>query len=209
MAATRPYRSPLRARQAEQTRQDILAAARTAFAADGYTATTIRAVAARAEVTEQTVYATFGSKGGLALALVDYANEVAGVVELGRAADAATNPHDLLAGAIHLVCVLHERVGDLIMMLLEAGRVDSALAPALEAGRAHHAGPQRRIAERLAREGALREDVDVDTAAGLLTVSTGPEAIDRYVSDLGWTYAQVEERLTPAVLRSLCRPEVG
>ena len=61
----RAYRSRARAEQAERTRQRILGAARELFLAQGFAATTIAAVAERAELAPETVYATCGSKAGL------------------------------------------------------------------------------------------------------------------------------------------------
>lgn len=61
----RAYRSRARAEQVERTRQRILEAARELFLAQGFAATTIAAVAERAELAPETVYATCGSKAGL------------------------------------------------------------------------------------------------------------------------------------------------
>src|SRR5215472_8730702 len=69
--ARRPYHSPARQRQAEQTRAGILAAARDLFRSAGYAATTIDAIASSAQVSAKTVEAVFGSKRGVLAALVD------------------------------------------------------------------------------------------------------------------------------------------
>src|SRR5215469_12440051 len=67
----RPYHSPTRRRQAEQTRARILAAARDLFRSAGYATTTIDAIASLAQVSAKTVEAAFGSKRGVLAALVD------------------------------------------------------------------------------------------------------------------------------------------
>ena len=69
--STRSYTSPLRAAQAQETRRRVLAAARDLFVAQGYPATTIAAVARRAEVSPDTVYSTFGSKTALLKEVLD------------------------------------------------------------------------------------------------------------------------------------------
>jgi AcrR family transcriptional regulator len=61
----RKYHSPLRADQARQTRARISDAAFELFAERGYGATTIAAVAVEADVSQETVYLTFGDKRGL------------------------------------------------------------------------------------------------------------------------------------------------
>lgn len=70
---TRTYVSSLRARQAEQTRAEILAAAVRLFAANGWAKTTLAAVAEEAGVAVETVYKGFGAKKNLLQAAMDVA----------------------------------------------------------------------------------------------------------------------------------------
>jgi AcrR family transcriptional regulator len=67
------YRSPLRARQAAETRQSIIAAAARLFAERGWAGTTLAAVAGQAGTAIETIYSGFGSKVGLLLAAIDVA----------------------------------------------------------------------------------------------------------------------------------------
>src|SRR5262245_36488789 len=69
----RRYNSTRRARQAAQTRDDVLAAATTRFTASGWAGTTINRMAAEAGVAVETVYSGFGSKKGLLRAAMDVA----------------------------------------------------------------------------------------------------------------------------------------
>jgi len=64
-AVKRAYRSPRRKEQAEATRHAILEAALALFMEQGFSGTSIREVAERADVSEQTVYKAFGDKVGL------------------------------------------------------------------------------------------------------------------------------------------------
>ncbi|WP_170286078.1 TetR/AcrR family transcriptional regulator [Nocardioides rubriscoriae] len=70
---TRRYSSSLRARQAAQTRSDVLLAAMRLFAADGWAKTTLQAVASQAGVSVETVYKGWGSKKSLLRAAMDVA----------------------------------------------------------------------------------------------------------------------------------------
>ena len=67
----RAYKSPLRQRQAGDTRQRIVEAARQLLKRAGYGGMTIEGIAKRAEVSGQTVYALFKSKTGILAALLD------------------------------------------------------------------------------------------------------------------------------------------
>ena len=80
-----------REQMAQQTRGDILRAARCLFAEPGYAGTSINDIAAQAGVAIQTICARLGSKRGMLLALIDLIDEEAGVDQLVAAViDAAT-----------------------------------------------------------------------------------------------------------------------
>src|SRR5215207_340581 len=67
----RPYDSSNRARQARETRRRIIEAAAELFAREGYSATSIRAIAENAGVAVPTVYATLRTKANILRAVVD------------------------------------------------------------------------------------------------------------------------------------------
>ena len=71
MSVKRSYSSAKRKAQARETRRSILDAAHELFVAGGYAATTIQAIAERAGVAVQTVYAGFGSKRELLRQLIE------------------------------------------------------------------------------------------------------------------------------------------
>jgi AcrR family transcriptional regulator len=72
-AKTRRYSSTRRARQAAQTRADVLLAAIRLFGRSGWTGTTLAAIAAEAGVAVETIYASFTSKKELLRAAMDMA----------------------------------------------------------------------------------------------------------------------------------------
>jgi TetR/AcrR family transcriptional regulator, regulator of cefoperazone and chloramphenicol sensitivity len=67
----RPYKSQVRQRQADDTRRRIVYAARQLLQSEGYDGMTIEAIAQRAEVSAQSVYAIFRSKTGILTELLD------------------------------------------------------------------------------------------------------------------------------------------
>ena len=70
---TRPYRSVVRAEQARRTRGRVLEVAHRLFVERGYPATSMRAVAAAADVAVPTVELLFGTKPRLLTAVIDVA----------------------------------------------------------------------------------------------------------------------------------------
>src|SRR6476646_8940055 len=71
--ADRTYSSPLRTKQAQTTRRAVLEAARDLFTAQGYGATTIDQIAARAGVSKPTVFSAVGNKQTVLSAVRDVA----------------------------------------------------------------------------------------------------------------------------------------
>src|SRR5579875_1591838 len=69
----RPYNSARRQAAAADTRRRILDAASELFRADGYAGTTVAAIARRAQVVPDTVYATVGTKPTLFRELIETA----------------------------------------------------------------------------------------------------------------------------------------
>src|SRR3712207_5420526 len=67
----RPYDSSNRARQARETRRRIVEAAALLFVQEGYSATSIRAIAEEAGVAVPTVYASLRSKANILRAVVE------------------------------------------------------------------------------------------------------------------------------------------
>src|SRR3954466_6982333 len=71
--AKRQYSSSLRARQAADTKAQVLAAAAELFEETGWSGTTVAAIAKRAGVAVETVYSGVGSKKQVLRAVLDYA----------------------------------------------------------------------------------------------------------------------------------------
>src|SRR6478609_11029478 len=72
-APARRYNSPLRREQAAATRDAVLSAARDLFVGEGYRAATVAAIARRAGVAVDTIYATIGRKPDLLRGVVEAA----------------------------------------------------------------------------------------------------------------------------------------
>jgi len=186
----RPYASPLRRQQAQNTRSQIAQAARDLFRAHGWTKTRVRDVAAKAGVSEATVYATYGSKAGLARALVD-AVEASADVLTSRSQISDTDPADQLAALIESDRRLFADGGDVIALLRDAGRAEPDLHGAYREGRAH--------GDHLRREtfaawppAALRDGVSVERAVDAYAALCNIDVYRELTDERRWTPDQVQ-----------------
>ena len=88
----RSYKSLVRLRQAGDTRGRIIEATRQLLQREGYAGMTIEAIAQRAEVSAQSVYAIFKSKTGILIALLDQSTFGPDYEEVVRQALSARDP---------------------------------------------------------------------------------------------------------------------
>ena len=153
-----------RAVQAEQTRAEILRAAREQFVAGGYAATSLKGIAAQAGVSVQTVYDSVGSKADLVRSLNDLIDEEAEIGEIARGLATETDPVALVGISAAITCRIIERCGDLVRIGLDGARTETGLAPIIEEGGRRHRRGARQAAERLAALDALAPGVGVDDA---------------------------------------------
>ncbi|WP_346045113.1 helix-turn-helix domain-containing protein [Actinomadura chokoriensis] len=144
----------------------MVEAARALFVREGYHATTLTAVADRAEVGHRTVYVRFGTKAALLRHVVDVA--VAGdtaeraVAERDwyRAALTGRTLADRIEALAEGTAGLMERAADLFEVVLQAQATEPELAEAFQAGRADTRGLLRRFVESARTDGLLAETTD-------------------------------------------------
>jgi AcrR family transcriptional regulator len=188
---------------AQQSRRDILAAARRLFAERGYAATSINDIADEAGVAVQTIYARLGSKRGMLIALIDLIDEEAGVGELVGAVARAATPTEVLRAAVRLTRAFQERCGDIIGALFMAAGAEPELAEAVAEGRRRHREGARLTYERLAEVGGLREDVSAEHVQALFALSTSHEAWRELIEGYHMQWDEAEAWLTQALSRAV------
>src|SRR3954453_7151361 len=148
----REYRSPRRLAAAQQTRARICAAARELFMADGYAATSIRAIASAAGVAEKTVYLQFATKSAVLKMVVETAivGDDQAIPAAGRSwfldAVAETNLDQKLNQLVALTCDLHQRSGLVFAVARGAAAVDPHVAAMWAAGKQGHLSDMTRLA---------------------------------------------------------------
>jgi AcrR family transcriptional regulator len=183
-----------RSHKAAATRQRILDAAYALFCEQGFRATTMAAIAERAEVAVQTVYFTFHTKDALL-------QEVHNQTVLGhdrlpppeqpwfRAAVAERDPRRAVTNVVQGVGAILARVAPML--------------PVFHTVAGDDAGEIYRRGERLRWEGMRELTLDVllpkqpvrrglspDQAVGLVFVLLGPESYRAFVLDAGWSPEQ-------------------
>ncbi|MFC1412533.1 TetR/AcrR family transcriptional regulator [Streptacidiphilus sp. N1-12] len=187
--STRPYDTSGRRAAAERNREAVVRACRELLERDGYQATTIRAVAARAGVSAEMVYKAFGGKQQLMKTVYDVA--LAGdhdQLPIGRRPAmrqvlATADPERKLALYAAFVCDLHQRLGGLLAVLAAA---DPELAEVRTATEQERLAGLRAFVAHLEAEGLLRPGLDPARAADACWALTAPQLFARLTQDRGW-----------------------
>lgn len=172
----------LRQAQIAQTEQRIVAAATGLFLADGYVATTLEAVAKRAQVGARTVYLRFGTKAALFKRVVDVTivGDTEPVDVLGRdwmraALTAPTAAERLMASAAATRQIM-ERTGPLFAVAQQAAAVEPFIAEQWQQGREQTRYAHEVFWTRMAEDGLLDPRLDlgwlIDTSAILAAAET-------------------------------------
>src|SRR6266566_2046741 len=127
----RPYKSLVRERQAGDTRRRIVEATRRLLQSEGYAGMTVEAIARRAEVSAQSVYALFKSKTGILAELLDLSTFGADYEDAVRQALSAKEPETRLRLAARLARQIHHAQSATFDLLRGAGVVAPELAKCL------------------------------------------------------------------------------
>jgi len=189
---TSPPMPSLREAQIAHTEDRIIAAATELFLADGYVATTLEAVARRAQVGPRTVYVRFGTKAALFKRVVDSA--VVGdtlpipVLERDWAQVARTAPtaSERIAASALITRQIHERASPLFAVAQQAAAVESLIAAQWEQGREQSRQAQAAFWSRMASDGLLDPAVDLDWLIDTAAVIGAAETYLLITRMLGW-----------------------
>jgi AcrR family transcriptional regulator len=172
----------LRQAQVAHTEQRILAAAAELFLEGGYLATTLEAVARRAQVGARTVYLRFGTKAALFKRVVDVAivGDTEPVDVLGRdwvqAALTAPTAAERIAASAAAGRQIMQRTGALFAVAQQAAAVEPLIAGFWQQGREQSRRVHALFWTRMAEDGLLDPAVDlawlIDTTAILAAAET-------------------------------------
>jgi AcrR family transcriptional regulator len=182
----------LRERQAQQTRDEILAAARRLFAERGYTRTSVRDVAEAAGVSAQTVYDSIGSKQALVAQLNDLIDAEAGIGALATAAATSDDPQQVAALSAKVTRSIIEHSGDIIHALVTGAAAEPALETALAEGHRRHVGGAESVVKLLGQLDALNDALEPQAAADTLSAITDFRLALMLRDSYGWSLDRIE-----------------
>ena len=209
----RAYHSPLRETQARETRRRVVDSARDLFLEQGYPATTIASVARRANVSPDTIYGTFGSKGALLKEVLDVVigGDDEDVALLDRPGPQAVRDEPdqrrQLAMFAEGITEQLERYRPMDDILRSAAAVDTVAADL----RADLQLRQRREAMRavvswIAAHGPLRDGLSHEEAAAGVWTLTSSEVHLMLRDTWGWPRERFREWLCDTLTASLLGP---
>lgn len=203
----RQYRSPTRAAGAAATRAAIRAAAAELFLEVGFSATTMKTVAARAGVGERTLYDAFATKGALFEHVVSVAitgDEVEAPVDERPeflAALSERDPGRAVALFADYSSAILERAAPLITVAMESAGADPVLRRFSDQGAAATRTNVRAFVRALTEQGLVEGDPDnVAMAAYACVVPLVHQHLRR---DVGWSSTRYRDWLEMSLARLL------
>ena len=175
-----------RAKQVRPARNAILDAARRLFEDKDFIAVTLDEVARKAGVSRQAVYANFGSRAGLLVALVGYIDEIGDLqAKIAKVLDSTT-----AVGALEALVDFRARYAPSIFRLathVDAARRFDADAEATWQDRMRYRyAHSQAVAQRLAAEGVLAPGWTEAEAADLIWSLTSIRTYEDLVVDRAW-----------------------
>jgi AcrR family transcriptional regulator len=205
----RSYNSTRRRLQAQETRSQIVEAARRLFAARGYSGTTIEAIAEAAGVAAETVYAGFGSKKAVLARLIEVSVlgddapgslfERPGPQEVQREAD----PRHQLELFARDIRTIMERVSPLFTIMRTAAPGEPEIAALLAQVLAERLEGMKFFLRALSAREPLRQGLSLDAAAETVWAITSAEVFRLLSEDRGWPPARYERWLADTLARLL------
>jgi TetR/AcrR family transcriptional regulator, regulator of autoinduction and epiphytic fitness len=206
---SRPYDSSNRARQARETRRRIAEAAALLFARQGYSATSISAIAEAAGVAVPTVYASLRSKANILRAVVELTvrgdDEAAPVASRARwqEIERRQDPREQLTLFAHLHRQICDREAAVFAQLEAAAGADPEGTQLLAEHDQRRYETQRRLARSLHRRKQLKPGLAAREAADIIWTLASERTYLALVRDRGWKAHNYERWLAEQLLAAL------
>lgn len=199
-----------RTEKARRTRATIIDAGRELFLDQGYGATSVPEVAARAGVAVQTVYFVFGTKRGLLKAVVDatIAGDLEPVSTMERQwftdALSATTAAELVAKHVHGTSDILERVAPITPLIASAAASDPEVASLWPSGEDPRLTVHRTAAHAVVGKPGATPGLSAEQATDLFYGLLSPELYLLFVRDRRWPRATWEEWARATLTDQMC-----
>jgi AcrR family transcriptional regulator len=202
----RPYHSRARQRQAEETRQRILAAARELFESHGYAATTLEAIAEIADVSPKTIAAVFGSKRTLLGEVINPDAFSTRVQQLIEEVGETEDPSRRLSLVAQITRQAYEPLASSLELLRTAGAVAPELADLAQQVEARRRQNQGRLIASLHEQGVLRPGLSFEEATDVLWALTSYDLYRILVVEQRWEPMRYETWLAQLLIQQMLEP---
>lgn len=209
----RKYDNSRRRADAEARQRRIVDAASALFVEHGFGATSIDHIAAAADVSSPTVYATYGSKAGVLSAVIGAAlvGDFDGIPVLDRAPDFANVSRGRyvarFAAYAKFIRTLNERMAPLIRVMEQAASSDPALGELRSQLRAVLYADCRHWIDQLGPKRLLR-GLSADRAVDVMAMTNSPYVYSMLTDDGGFTPDEYELWLAHALPHLLLKPKL-
>ena len=180
----------------KSARRKILDASATLFSGAGYSATTIKQIAAEAGVAVQTVYFVFGNKRSILASVLDVAvagdDERIGTLERTWVADAIAAPTAAGQLRIHAAAAreICSRVAGILLAVRAAAGTDSDIAELWRTNVEQRVTVLRHLMEALASKAP---GMDIERCVDIGLVVSSPETYSLLVEDRQWSAQTYED----------------
>ncbi|MGE0881590.1 MAG: TetR/AcrR family transcriptional regulator [Acidimicrobiia bacterium] len=203
----RKYDGARRATASAETRQRIIDAARDLLLATGYRATTVSAIAQRADVSVATVYELVGRKPAIVRELIEQA--ISGTDQAVAAEDrdyvmaikAETGATDKLELYARAVVHIQQRMAPLFVALRDAATTDADALAVWNEVNERRAANMSNFARDLKATGHLRPGLRVDDVADTVWAMASADMYLLFTVERGWPPAKFSRWLADAWCR--------
>jgi AcrR family transcriptional regulator len=190
-----------RQRQALATRELIVDAACELFLTQGYMATTIEAISARAGVAVSTVYAVFRNKRGILQAIRERWHRESGQRDIYRQAMEQSDPKRRLELAAYATRRQWETGGAMMAIYQAAAAADPDAAAELSTALQGRRAFLTQFIDAMSEQ--LRLDLSSTRATALFTTLTQPTIYQELVGEEGWSPEEYEVWLAETLQQQL------
>jgi AcrR family transcriptional regulator len=208
---TESVKANRRTEQARATRRRIIESARELFLEQGYAATTLDQIAARADVAVQTVYFHFGNKRTVLKEVMDILavgdDAPVPVLERPWVQQVRDEPDARRALGIWLrnSRAIFGRVAPMLSIVRDAAGADPEMAEQWRTNQHERYIAHRTLTEILAAKKALRPGLTVHNAADIIFTLLSPEVYLLLTAERGWSPAQWQSWLTDTIAHAVLR----